>query len=450
MQVLSTIREKRTNYELEAAAVYLHSNIPFFIRFTLPQIVELCRVAETVSIQGHNILFRQGQTGQAFYVILGGEVEVWVDETKGPNAVMKSSGSITGRSEATALTNTSKNYLNLVSDLGKKVAALSTGDVFGEKALENGNIQSERMASIVTCVDYTDLLVIYKEDYHNLVYTIMNSESMDRLSLLRRTEMFRSVDVVHLKVLARFMEPRRYKIDEALYKAGESAVEMIITLRGECRVLTDVTEDLNKRKNKRRTLSPKASPNGTISFQSKEEKNSSYFIALDLVGTKSTKTTTTHETIAKATTTLSRTKTVDVGRIAPHSVLSAYITLCESAYHDMLHTESVVAATIVDCYLVSKHDFFLHVPKETKLALKKIVSEFNALPAYPLWENVPRTLDRDEWVQDKCWRTFRKDLVKSEKKDANILDHFKRQSAVSFQVLHNIKCVVIFMTRFLL
>lgn len=116
----------------------------------------------------------------------------------------------------------------------------------------------------------------------------------------------------------------------------------------------------------------------------------------------------------------------------------------------MLHTESVVAATIVDCYLVSKHDFFLHVPKETKLALKKIVSEFNALPAYPLWENVPRTLDRDEWVQDKCWRTFRKDLVKSEKKDANILDHFKRQSAVSFQVLHNIKCVVIFMTRFLL
>lgn len=124
-----------------------------------------------------------------------------------------------------------------------------------------------------------------------------------------------------------------------------------------------------------------------------------------------------------------------MGRIAPHSVLASYIILSETAYHEIYHTETIVATSIVECYVISKHDFFIHVPKETRQALKKLVNNFNSLPAYPLWENVPRIRNREEWVQDKCWETFRVALVNSEKKDLNILDHFKRLNTMNFSVI---------------
>mmetsp|Transcript_20356 Transcript_20356/g.29161 ORF Transcript_20356/g.29161 Transcript_20356/m.29161 type:complete len:107 (-) Transcript_20356:599-919(-) len=101
------------------------------------------------------------------------------------------------------------------------------------------------------------------------------------------------------------------------------------------RVLTKITEDSNKRKNKRRAVTPKSSSNDPFTGTMSND------VAIGHITKKGTTTTTAGQT-----------KIIDAGRIAPHSVLSAYITLCESAYHDMLHTESVVAATIVDCYLV--------------------------------------------------------------------------------------------------
>lgn len=380
IKTLSAIRERRTNHELEASAVYLHRNVPFFLKFTLPQIVELCRVSETTVIQGHNILFRQRQIGQAFYVVLGGEVEVWVDSASTTTRPPPS------RSQLAIMASMSKNYLNLVSDLGEKVSTLHVGDVFGERALDPASSNAQRAASIVTCNEFTELLIIHKEDYLSLVYTITNSDSMDRLSLLRRTEMYRAVDVIHLKALARFMEPRKFKIDDVVYSAGDNALEMIIIEIGECRVQLDVMENSDQKLKDRR-------------------RNSK-----------------------------SEVKTVNMGRIAPHSVLSAYITLCETAYHDILHTETVLATTIVESYVISKHNFFLHVPKETRQVLKKVVNDFYSLPSYPLWENIPRLRNKEQWAKEKCWEKFRKDLVASEKKDSNILDHYKRLTNINFVV----------------
>ena len=60
ISTLSKVRDKRTNMELEAAAQYLRSRSLFFQKFTLTQLMELGRVAETVTIYGRSILFKQG------------------------------------------------------------------------------------------------------------------------------------------------------------------------------------------------------------------------------------------------------------------------------------------------------------------------------------------------------------------------------------------------------
>lgn len=226
IMVLSKMRDKRSNQELDAVASYLFRRIPFFQRFTMPQLIELCRVAETVSVWGRSILFKQGSIGQAFYVVLTGTVEVWVNNSNETNM---------------APTNRVQHKAHDVTDgLGVKVNQLVSGEIFGERALENED--SMRMASIVTCEGNTELMIISREDYHNLVYVMMHSDSMNRLTLLRRTDLFRTVDVQHLKSLARFMEPRKYQLNEVLYKVGTKALEIIIIESGECRVETEVRE----------------------------------------------------------------------------------------------------------------------------------------------------------------------------------------------------------------
>jgi CRP-like cAMP-binding protein len=230
--VLSKMRDKRSNQELDAVAGYLYRRIPFFQRFTMPQLIELCRVAETVSVWGRSILFKQGSIGQAFYVVLTGTVEVWVNTTD--------------TSASTTPANRVQHKAHDVTDgLGIKVNQLVSGEIFGERALENED--SMRMASIVTGEGNTELIIISREDYHNLVYVMMHADSMNRLTLLRRTDVFRTVDVQHLKSLARFMEPRKYQLNEVLYKAGSKAMEIIIIESGECRVETEIREGLDQK-----------------------------------------------------------------------------------------------------------------------------------------------------------------------------------------------------------
>jgi CRP-like cAMP-binding protein len=139
IKILSKARQKRTPQELDAVAAYLFRRIPFFQKFSMQQLVELCRVAETLTIWGKSILFKQGEIGQAFYVILTGTVEVWVADAKDDSSVIttstaaSSSGGTTKRSD-------------LTEGLGAKVNQLVVGDVFGERALENES--SQRMVMV--------------------------------------------------------------------------------------------------------------------------------------------------------------------------------------------------------------------------------------------------------------------------------------------------------------
>ena len=121
--VLSKMRDKRSNQELDAVAAYLYRRIPFFQRFTMPQLIELCRVAETVSVWGRSILFKQGSVGQAFYVVLTGTVEVWVNQNE---------------MNVNATANRVQHKAHDITDgLGVKVNQLVSGEIFGERALES-------------------------------------------------------------------------------------------------------------------------------------------------------------------------------------------------------------------------------------------------------------------------------------------------------------------------
>ena len=70
------------------------------------------------------------------------------------------------------------------------------------------------------------------------------------------------------------------------------------------------------------------------------------------------------------------TKTVDFGRIAPNSVLAAY-TMCSESFHEVVyHRETIIATSNITAYKIPKHDFFMHMARETRRTLQRVISDY--------------------------------------------------------------------------
>ena len=77
-RVLNKKSEYRSQEELETVARYLKKRVIFFKRFDAERQIDLIRVSTLTCVPEKSRFFSQGEIGRAFYVILSGSVEVWV------------------------------------------------------------------------------------------------------------------------------------------------------------------------------------------------------------------------------------------------------------------------------------------------------------------------------------------------------------------------------------
>lgn len=157
-----------TMQELLAVAAFLERRNHFFQKFTAEQRLELCRVLELVSIWGRTTLFKQNMVGQAFYIILSGTVDVFVNATDAEHGEVRTGAE------------------------GTLVNTLVAGSSFGERALDSDT--NLRTATVVTCESLTELLVISREDYHSLVSVMVQGEISEKCALLRKTLVFKDCE----------------------------------------------------------------------------------------------------------------------------------------------------------------------------------------------------------------------------------------------------------------
>lgn len=355
LKVLSKRRETRTPLEIESVAGYLNWRIPFFSNFTQEQQLELCRVSEVITIWGRTVLFKQGSIGQAFYVILTGSVDIWVSAYDAKEQLHARGA------------NNGSNGDSDTANLGNKVGTLQMGDIFGERALENAD--SMRMASIVTCDQQTELLVISREDYHKLVSALMNKQTMQKITCLRKTSIFKNTEMVHLKELAKYMEPRRFELDEVLFREGSKATEMIIIECGECVVEVPI----------------EAYTDATTTEVSG--------VTFTRAGTKSKR------------------KLVEIGRLGPFSVIAQYITQVNQLHDSLYHAETVTASTLITAYTVSQHDFYSHVSRDERTLIAELIKNHIAHTLPGLWDDAPRIMGEAEFRLGKAWEAYRRNLM---------------------------------------
>ncbi|EQC36430.1 hypothetical protein SDRG_05887 [Saprolegnia diclina VS20] len=201
----------RTKADVALLTTYIET-IKFFRALPKAFLRELCSVIELVTVGPNTTIFREGEVGKLFYVIMTGSVDVKV------NSVDRRGG---------------KGQMKLIN--------LSEGAHFGELALMKAN--GLRSATVVT-TQLCELLIIAEHDYNNILRKLQKEDMSKRLELLDKIPMFQSVEWTNelLEEICYVLVEQRFPAGSTLYAQGDKAMQMYFVTRGEC-VLTRTVVD---------------------------------------------------------------------------------------------------------------------------------------------------------------------------------------------------------------
>jgi CRP-like cAMP-binding protein len=208
-QIMSKNRNLRTRDELAMVVSHVCPRVQYLQKFTYDQQIELFRVCDFCTLWGKTTLFKQGSSGQAFYIVVSGHVNVFVRKTDPAGVVVD-----------------------------MEVAVIHSGNSFGEKALENE--AGARTATCVTNDTMTELLVIGREDYQKLIVMVQQKDFAEKVTLLRRTHPFQPMELDSLAAIGQLMEFRSWRVNSIIYVAGEASSNFFILNTGEFGIKSEV------------------------------------------------------------------------------------------------------------------------------------------------------------------------------------------------------------------
>ena len=172
------------------------SQVGFFKQLSRPNQLSLCSVMNLRSIEKGDLLFKQGDDGTSFFIILSGHVSVHVysnnkdtgctsnvqsksveNESDSSDKIDKTSKD--GNNEKEAYEKKKNMIMRTLTPIGKKffdmnfdelyghaVAELREGDSFGEQALQG---KSKRNATICCRSEQLQLIVISRDQYNAII-----------------------------------------------------------------------------------------------------------------------------------------------------------------------------------------------------------------------------------------------------------------------------------------
>nr|KAJ3422982.1 hypothetical protein HK105_005107 [Polyrhizophydium stewartii] len=192
---------------------------------------ELCSVVTVAQVDRNRIVFRQGDHGTCWYVILNGAVDVLANNTGQPaewtrRSWVKQEGLSIATIEALELRQESWFLVRL-----------EKGQGFGELALVN---DAKRAASIVTA-EPTTLLRVEKRDYNRILRFVHDMEQKEKILLVRKTSVLQDLEELEVKIVADVIQMRTVPEGTVLLETGHPIAEVGIVSSGKCEAYSVVT-----------------------------------------------------------------------------------------------------------------------------------------------------------------------------------------------------------------
>ena len=263
-------------------------HIKFFAKYDEDVKLELCRVLRRRNCSRHEVVFRQGDAGETFFVVVAGAVGVYiVDPNKrkkeqsqfgaayeaykreqkaeedraeaaraaaaharaeaeasalaGGSATKNDDAAAAGEEKSSGPSEEERNAAALAEAVGEdmmQVTTLAVGDSFGELAL----VRKEPRAATVVCLESTEFMVMSKKDYDRILRAADERRIWERVNFCASVHMLSSATRNTLLSAAYAFKEVSAPRGKALVHQGRPGEYLMLIVQGSCTVLHRVSE----------------------------------------------------------------------------------------------------------------------------------------------------------------------------------------------------------------
>ena len=248
ISILSQPSSIRTKDDLSIVLKFIRQ-VAFFKQIARNNQLQLCEVMEIATFEKGATVFREGDEGNTFYVIIHGTASIHVESAGGVE--------IEGQEESAEKNPTLTPIASLYKDgeyektYGYAVAELVEGDSFGEQALLSNH---PRNATIRCQSDILKMIVISREQYSSIIAPRSNElvanvkkataaleknpevRDDDDIAILKRLvgplAFFKQLPPQHIESILRNCSKVDLAPECTLFRQGESGVSMYVIMQG--------------------------------------------------------------------------------------------------------------------------------------------------------------------------------------------------------------------------
>ena len=227
LQILQEHPSRRKEGQLQLLASYM-SNIRFFQELTertdSDAVKTACKYLTHESWRRGEILFRKGDTGTKFYIVLSGTVGIYVKTSVNQEVVCEDTG-----------VKVVKSVLEL-----QEVKELHPGGTFGELALITNNLR----AATVQCKTECHLAVLEKADYIRILGRLEQQKLEELVEFLQSLPLFKGWGKLATQRISYYFTPTKFIRKQCVYRSRDPATHVYIIKSGEFEFSKDITKSM--------------------------------------------------------------------------------------------------------------------------------------------------------------------------------------------------------------
>ena len=222
IEILRMEHSQRSIKQLKVVLSWLQTHCPknaliynFLQRATTQESLEFCRGLNYRLYDKNEAIIRQGETGDAYYILLSGKAGVYINKNLWAGEIANENKKKTSS-----------------QGIGDKIDLIHPGCDFGELALLE---KVPRSASIIcTGLSISECLVCMDKHFQDCMNLFAKRCAEEFVKDLRRFYIMKNVDDVHMKMIFKRFERKRLFAGKVLYAQGCNVDNVYFIINGQC------------------------------------------------------------------------------------------------------------------------------------------------------------------------------------------------------------------------
>ncbi|CAF1575190.1 unnamed protein product [Adineta ricciae] len=196
-------------------------------------IYDICKTIMLERRPAWDVVIRQNDPGDTFYIILQGSVNIYRLDDETPKS-FETDGNV--EMDLMKLHDDPEKREEFIGEaFGNYIVTLVGGSDFGERAL----ITNEPRSATVMTTSPTDLLVVDREVFNRTLKSVHEKELQEKTEFINRSPLFSSWSARMKRLVSLSLERGRFAYDSVLYKQGAPADAVYFIWSGEVKLSMD-------------------------------------------------------------------------------------------------------------------------------------------------------------------------------------------------------------------